>query len=114
MIEARAAADLRSLEGIYRLSGQTSQIKALRLGFDAGAAPALGPATANIHSVGSLLKVSCMFGSFTRVPAVRSQESLSQGNQSNSFEYPRQYQILNSRVRRRVGFGYVIVKKWKI
>ena len=59
MIEARAAADLRSLEGIYRLSGQTSQIKALRLGFDAGAAPALGPATANIHSVGSLLKVSC-------------------------------------------------------
>ena len=57
MIEARAAADLRSLEGIYRLSGQTSQIKALRLGFDAGAAPALGPATANIHSVGSLLKV---------------------------------------------------------
>ena len=59
MIEARAAADLRSLEGIYRLSGQTSQIKALRLGFDAGATPALGPATANIHSVGSLLKVSC-------------------------------------------------------
>ena len=89
MIEARAAADLRSLEGIYRLSGQTSQIKALRLGFDAGAAPALGPATTNIHSVGSLLKVSCRHVRLLYSgPGCQKSGVPSQGNQSNSFEYP--------------------------
>ena len=47
---------MKSLEGIYRLSGQSSQIKALRLSFDAGQTPTRFDVT-NIHSVGSLLKV---------------------------------------------------------
>ena len=47
---------MKSLEGIYRLSGQSSQIKALRLSFDVGQTPARFDVT-NIHSIGSLLKV---------------------------------------------------------
>ena len=58
IIEQRLATDLRSLEGVYRLSGQTSQIKALRLSFDAGVTPDWSRLESpNIHSVGSLLKV---------------------------------------------------------
>ena len=46
---------------MYRLSGQTSQIKALRLSFDAGVTPDWSRIESpNIHSVGSLLKV-CNF-----------------------------------------------------
>ena len=56
IIEQRGASDVKSLEGIYRLSGQSSQIKALRLSFDAGQTPARFD-VANIHSVSSLLKV---------------------------------------------------------
>ena len=58
IIEQRLATELRSLEGVYRLSGQTSQIKALRLSFDAGVTPDWSRLESpNIHSVGSLLKV---------------------------------------------------------
>ena len=60
IIEQRAKTDLKSLEGVYRLSGQTSQIKLLKLGFDAGRTPSHCQAT-NIHSVGSLLKVMFSF-----------------------------------------------------
>ena len=56
IIEQRGSSDVKSLEGIYRLSGQSSQIKALRLSFDAGQTPTRFD-VANIHSVGSLLKV---------------------------------------------------------
>ena len=56
IIEHRANTDVKSLEGIYRLSGQSSQIKALRLSFDAGQTPTRFD-VANIHSVSSLLKV---------------------------------------------------------
>ena len=55
-IEARGREDPRQLEGIYRLSGQASHVKALRLGFEAGSPPAR-PDQHNVHSVGSLLKV---------------------------------------------------------
>ena len=58
IIEQRLTSDIRSLEGVYRLSGQTSQIKALRLSFDAGVTPEWSRLESpNIHSVGSLLKV---------------------------------------------------------
>ena len=56
IIEMRARTDVKSLEGVYRLSGQTSQIKALKLSFDAGRTPSHSEAS-NVHSVGSLLKV---------------------------------------------------------
>jgi len=56
IIEQRGTSDVKSLEGIYRLSGQSSQIKALRLSFDAGQTPTRFD-VANIHSVGSLLKL---------------------------------------------------------
>ena len=55
-IEERTREDINSLEGVYRLSGQVSHIKALKMSFDAGHLP-LQQAVSNIHSVGSLLKV---------------------------------------------------------
>ena len=59
IIEQRGKHDVKSLEGIYRLSGQSSQIKALRLSFDVGQTPARFDVT-NIHSIGSLLKVGSL------------------------------------------------------
>lgn len=55
-IEGRGKKDIKSLEGVYRLSGQVSHIKALKLSFDAGHPPTKYDAI-NIHSVGSLLKL---------------------------------------------------------
>ena len=55
-IEERGKNDMKSLEGVYRLSGQVSHIKALQLNVDAGHPPTKHE-TINIHSVGSLLKV---------------------------------------------------------
>ena len=56
-IEERGKRDIKSLEGVYRLSGQASHIKALKLSFDANHSPT-NQNTINIHSVGSLLKVN--------------------------------------------------------
>ena len=56
IIEERTKEDISSLEGVYRLSGQVSHIKALKMSFDAGHLPSQ-QAVSNIHSVGSLLKV---------------------------------------------------------
>ena len=59
-IEERGKKDIKSLEGVYRLSGQVSHIKALKLRFDAGHPPT-NHDTINIHSVGSLLKVKAFY-----------------------------------------------------
>ena len=58
-IEERGKNDMKSLEGVYRLSGQVSHIKALKLSFDASHPPKKHE-TINIHSVGSLLKVNAL------------------------------------------------------
>ena len=59
-IEETGKTDIKSLEGVYRLSGQVSHIKALKLSFDAGHSPT-NHNTINIHSVGSLLKVNYVY-----------------------------------------------------
>lgn len=58
-IEERGKNDMKSLEGVYRLSGPVSHVKALKLSFDAGHPPTKYE-TINIHSVGSLLKVKAL------------------------------------------------------
>ena len=57
IIEEEGEKDMKSLEGVYRLSGQVSHIKALRLSFDAGCIPKKQD-TINVHSISSLLKVN--------------------------------------------------------
>ena len=55
-VEERGKRDMKNLEGVYRLSGQVSHIKALKLSFDASRIPTKHEAI-NTHSIGSLLKV---------------------------------------------------------
>ena len=55
-VEGRGKKDIKNLEGVYRLSGQVSHIKALKLCFDASRLPTKHDAI-NTHSIGSLLKV---------------------------------------------------------
>ena len=56
VIEEEGEIDMKSLEGVYRLSGQVSHIKALRLSFDTNLIPKKQD-TINVHSIASLLKV---------------------------------------------------------
>ena len=64
-IEERGKDDMKNLEGVYRLSGQVSHIKALKLSFDTGRPPTKHE-TINIHSVGSLLKVIIFYSMLDR------------------------------------------------
>ena len=57
VIEEEGEIDMKSLEGVYRLSGQVSHIKALRLSFDTNLIPKKQD-TINVHSIASLLKVT--------------------------------------------------------
>ena len=57
-VEERGKRDMKNLEGVYRLSGQVSHIKALKLSFDASRIPTKHDSI-NTHSIGSLLKVGC-------------------------------------------------------
>ena len=54
-IEKQGEIDMRSLKGVYRLSGQVSHIKALRLSFDAVCKPNRQE-TIIVHSIASLSK----------------------------------------------------------